>query len=320
MIIGLSGKKQSGKDTTGKIINILANSPHLNNVGVLEYLRKNVLTETNWQIKKFADKLKDIVCLLIGCTREQLEDETFKNTVLGDEWTKYSVQEFFYKKYFNSYEEAESYIESREINVSSFKDQRPMGVQMTPRLMMQLMGTECGRDIIHPNIWVNSAMSDYKPTFVPNDKYWRIGYGWALVGTREFIEVPQEDLEPLYPNWIFTDMRFPNESNAVDVKDGITIRVERPWFYTLLEDGRHEFSDQEDRQGKVYRINAKYTKKQAEKIVIADVREIKHISETALDDALFDYTIVNNGTVEDLINKVREILIKEKIIDEQKGN
>ena len=33
---------------------------------------------TNSEIKKFADKLKDIVCLLIGCTREQLEDQEFK--------------------------------------------------------------------------------------------------------------------------------------------------------------------------------------------------------------------------------------------------
>ena len=283
MIIGLSGKKQSGKDTTGKIINILANSPHLNNVGVLEYLRKNVLTDTDWQIKKFADKLKDIVCLLIGCTREQLEDETFKNTPLESWGEIYHVcldtveSEILYT-FTTSKEAAEM---ATEIDLDfDFVDLTYVKSEiMTPRLMMQFMGTECGRNILHPNIWVNSAMSDYKPTYVPNDKYWRIGYGWALVGTRDFVEVPQEDLEPLYPNWVFTDMRFPNELESVK-KKGIVIRVERD----------------------------------------TDGPEDNHISETALDDAIFDYKIHNQGTMDDLINRVREILIKENIIDEQKGN
>ena len=39
-----------------------------------------------------------------------------------------------------------------------------------------------------------------------------------------------------------------------------------------------------------------------------------HPSETALDNHPFDYTIDNNGTIEELIEKVREILIKEKLI------
>ena len=33
-----------------------------------------------------------------------------------------------------------------------------------------------------------------------------------------------------------------------------------------------------------------------------------------LDDATFDYVIYNNGTIEELVNKVKEILIDEKII------
>ena len=41
---------------------------------------------------------------------------------------------------------------------------------------------------------------------------------------------------------------------------------------------------------------------------------IKIESETVLDNAEFDYVIQNDGTIEELINKVREILIKEKIL------
>ena len=33
---------------------------------------------------------------------------------------------------------------------------------LTPRKILQLLGTECGREIIHPNIWVNALFTDYK--------------------------------------------------------------------------------------------------------------------------------------------------------------
>ena len=45
----------------------------------------------NWKIVKFADKLKDIVCLLIGCTRQQLECREFKEKELGEEWGVWKV-------------------------------------------------------------------------------------------------------------------------------------------------------------------------------------------------------------------------------------
>jgi hypothetical protein len=41
------------------------------------------------EIKKFADKLKDMVCVLLSCTREKLEDREFKNTPLGEHWRKW---------------------------------------------------------------------------------------------------------------------------------------------------------------------------------------------------------------------------------------
>jgi hypothetical protein len=39
-----------------------------------------------------------------------------------------------------------------------------------------------------------------------------------------------------------------------------------------------------------------------------------HPSETALDNATFDYEIINDGEIVDLIEKVKTILIKENII------
>lgn len=82
-IIGVSGRKQSGKDTIGKIINILVSSPQLNNEGVATFLRKDI-GQSHFVVKKFADKLKDIVCILLNCTREQLEDESIKSLSLQE--------------------------------------------------------------------------------------------------------------------------------------------------------------------------------------------------------------------------------------------
>ena len=426
MLISVSGKINSGKDTVGRIIQLFfAKYSEEDIIDILEkkhsiYEILPFIDETNWQIKKFADKLKDIVCVLLGCTREQLEDRGFKERELGEEWNKYTIEysinspyidswsdeegvhnystlEYdskYFKETFLNIEEAtariielarqyqdkeeilhlkdiykrevpiesmdqiydtfeseedfrekqslfygdyEDYIESckyygflpsnfeveesdsykkyreEEINLirnkygfkdygldsplpdelvdnkefetednmlydsivkkgiideiskkylagkfpcidtdhSGLEEDYVTKINLTPRLLLQLLGTKCGRNIIHPNIWVNSLM-------------------------REYFCV-QSDLAPNgidCPNWIITDMRFLNEMEAVKKRGGITIRVNRN-----LEESKNQ-----------------------------------HESETELDSAEFDYVIDNNGTIEELIEKVRQILIKEKLI------
>ena len=81
MIIGISGKKTVGKDLVGKIIQYLTSK---SNVYPFD-LKLDYSYRSNWQIKKFADPLKDIICILIGCNRDQLENESFKSKELGEE-------------------------------------------------------------------------------------------------------------------------------------------------------------------------------------------------------------------------------------------
>ena len=85
MIISFSGKIGSGKDLSGNICKILLQSPHLNNEGVETFLNKKLYeSDGSWEIRKWADKLKDIVCILLGCTREQLEDQRIKSLTLQE--------------------------------------------------------------------------------------------------------------------------------------------------------------------------------------------------------------------------------------------
>lgn len=280
MIIAISGKIGSGKDTVGKIIQYLVDKNVHNEQmqgfpdteeDFKVYLDDVVEEDKLWQIKKFADTLKDIVCLLIGCTREQLEDQKFKETELSEEWWYWKVySDIIQDKYkLIPYKGEEGFYNRK----STYKGHAL--IKLTPRLLLQLIGTECGRNIIHPNIWVNSLFSKYK------------------LPINTTITIGEENKH--YPNWIITDVRFPNELEAVKSRIGISIRVRRPNTITT-DDTVNAF-------GLALMAKAK-----------AEQTGAFHPSETALDDATFDYEIDNNGTIEELIEKVKSILIKEKII------
>ena len=139
---------------------------------------------------------------------------------------------------------------------------------MTVRTFLQKLGTEAMREGLHTNVWVNALFADYKDVYIGD---------WGQ-GNHMYEK----------PKWIITDMRFPNELEAIVERKGITIRVVRGCS-ECGGIGYHKMS----------------CSKQYEK---------QHPSETALDDAEFDYEIINDGTIEDLVEKVREILIKENII------
>ena len=241
-LIGISGKAGAGKDLVGVIIQYLVHTTGIINMEYWEEFKNkstfNQIVFSQYVIKKFADKLKTIVCLLIGCTREQLEDREFKETSLGVEWRvfKHTLDN--------------SILSPQEMSIqhalhNGVRDCFYEEINLTPRLLLQKIGTDLFRNQLHPNTWVNASFANY-----------------------------------LNNAWIFTDVRFPNELEAIKKRKGITIRVNRG----LVE-----------RTGKM-------------------IQGPEHISETALDDAKFDYVIENNGTIEELIEQVKKILIKEKII------
>ena len=133
-LISVSGKKGSGKNLVAAIITDLN------------------YDQAPWEVKSFADKLKYITCSLIGCTREQLEDREFKEKELGEEW--------WYVKLDNKLISVQEYIDYIKGTTYSFNEKDI--IKLTPRKLLQLLGTECGRNIIHPNLWVLTLMQDYK--------------------------------------------------------------------------------------------------------------------------------------------------------------
>ncbi len=131
-LVAISGKLRSGKDTVGKIVQILTTFPKMSTERVVEHLHKD-LANSEYKIKKFADKLKDIVCILIGCTREQLEDSEFKEIELGEEWWYYT-NTLFYREG----KKLIPYLEADEVIHSSTEWYL---IKLTPRMILQLLGT-----------------------------------------------------------------------------------------------------------------------------------------------------------------------------------
>lgn len=264
-IISISGKIGSGKSTIANIVQYLTSDLYrIDKFTFQEFVNYGKENKsTTWQNKMFADKIKDIVCILLGCTRLELEDREFKEKELGEEWWYYKPSDTLYP-----YLEFKEF-ENENCGIAIFKEDL---IKLTPRLLMQLIGTECGRNIIHPNIWVLSLFNGY-------------------IGEKSWLNTKlTEHPEVIYPNWVISDLRFPNELKAVKDRKGITIRVNRDIneikdIVFTLKDGSTE-----------------------------SVKIIEHESEIALDNAEFDYLINNNGTIEDLIEVVKQILIKEHII------
>jgi hypothetical protein len=114
-----------------------------------------------------------------------------------------------------------------------------LGRSFRPRDALTLIGTEFGRDLIHPNIWIKTLIDRYK--------------------------IRQN------ANLVITDLRFENEFVEIKKLNAITIRINRN-----------------------------------------NIPKSEHISETALDqkdsEGEFDYYIQNDGSIEELKEKIKDII------------
>lgn len=92
----------------------------------------------------------------------------------------------------NGFEEVERMLEGdlKEVSIP--------GLDVTPRTLMQTLGTEWGRQMVHPNVWAASTL--------------RRAQELVHAGGRVVID----------------DMRFPNEQRLVEQHQGMTCCVWRP--------------------------------------------------------------------------------------------
>ena len=170
----------------------------------------------------FAKPLKDACSIMFGWPREMLEGDT----EVSRKWR----------------EEPDSFWSEK------------FGYSFTPRLALQLMGTEAGRNVFHQDVWVISLLNRAKGKDV-----------------------------------VVTDVRFKNEINYIQQNGGVIVRVRRgeePDWYWLAEDAAAGFSS----------------------AIMGMKDKGIHQSEWDWVGSEFNYTIDNDGTVNELGNKVKELL------------
>lgn len=310
-IISFSGRKRSGKDTAGIIAQTLLSFPKADNATVLKYLI-SPMDNPEWVIKKWAGKLKEITTILTGIS--DLEHEENKRKVI---FSFYRITNGFTGKVYDKedHEEALSLYKSlkttylkKHSNDEVAENITIVEYNITPRFVLQYLGTEIGRGL-YSELWIKSLLRDYKPKgyyryegkdqahieILNGDTYFKnfhtdtkeniIDYLKKNIKFTDFTSEEERDslintwfdtyTVEAGSKWIITDTRFPNEAKAVLSLNGINIRIIR------------------------------------EATEIVDFHE----SETALDNYTnFNYVINNDGSIESLIECVRTILKKEKLI------
>ena len=302
MIISLSGKKQSGKDTIADIIKSLIyckiDGIELSEEN-FESIRHCIIH--NYKVKKFAGKLKEVAAIMLGCKPSDFESEEFKNSTLSEEWWYYKTT---YKDMSGNLQSEiiAPYLEEyrTEIQNDLFSlSKNYVLVRMTPRIFLQKFATDAVRTNLHPCSWINSTLADYN--------------------SKEF--------------WVITDTRFENEVNAIRYKEPkfLNIRVDRwqtfeQWckqyegFVTFIKNPEGLLSDNKISSNDFltqFLLSNSFQdcfKANRETIDIL-IDNLDHESETQLDGyGNFDYLIRNEGSIGDLIDKVRNIMIDKKIL------
>lgn len=282
MLIGINGKISSGKDTVGKIIKALLFEQEYNQekrikLSIAQMIQGDLYLHQGWEIKKFAAKLKQCASLLTGIPVEDFGKQEVKDIVLGKEWTV-----------------------DRGPNImkgpkGEFAEYERFSSPLTVRELLQRLGTEGVRNGVHTNAWVNALFADYK---------YNLTYDTLVGAVRNMIHKEDNKVSDTYPNWIITDMRFPNEFDAVKQRNGITIRIVRyPKEVATTKVFKYAprtetFDPENPKHMNLYRGECLKM----------------HLSEIALDEHTFDYEILNNGSIDDLILKVKHILVQTKII------
>lgn len=201
MLIGISGYIGSGKDTVAKMVQYLVYNegrrkqgfaPMTYDVYCNSLPGQRDAQWADWQIKKFAAKLKQMCSLLTGIPVEDFEKQSVKDSLLGPEW--------------------ETFISLNEV-VEAGTGRRPLKV----RELLQRFGTEAVRDKVHQNAWVNALFADYKKRLPACSG--QPDFDWSIL---------PKDEDYIYPNWVISDTRFPNEAQAIKDHGGIVVRVNRP--------------------------------------------------------------------------------------------
>lgn len=287
-LFALSGRIGSGKDTAAEMLQYILDNP---NSEYGDFCLKNPLEFYSYEYRKFADKLKDAICLLFGCTRKEIEDRTFKEQSMQD-WFRFRVidKKSKNKFYFSTKEqiELEKNIGGKLFGLNLTE---PTLEPLTIRKMMQMLGTDFGRNQIVSDFWAKVLFVDYKPKEV-------IG-GFKRNVKNHIGQVIDFETEVEYPKWIITDLRYPNDEGVIINKNfGKTIGVIRKFGL--------RFPEYSHLENLLCPYDVPYILNNEDPELY---ESLTFESESIMGNYNWcDYVIENNGTLGDLFEEVKRIV------------
>lgn len=188
-----------------------------------------LVTHHGFKRVSFAASLKDAVAAVFGWDRELLEGTTKSSR----EWR----------------EEVDQWWSNR------------LGMEITPRWVLQYWGTDVLRNHFHNDVWVASV---------------------------------ENKLRQAKDNIVITDCRFENEVNAIKNAGGITVRVQRgekpEWYESAINYNKGPSN-----------VGWSIGKARLDKLKV-------HASEYSSVGLDYDHYIENDGTIDDLHNRVKSII------------
>ena len=317
-LIGISGKIGSGKDLIANIIqylicidkNILKD--HHKKFENFKICPVSNELQSGWKIKKFADAPKEILCILLGCTRSQLESQEFKNSDLPEYLCRYDVYRTPKSKI--PFRANISYDELQWLhNINKWEVKKTI---KTVRDLLIYMANDVFRDTIGQDIWVNTLFNQYKgvPATTIDQNLPIVLSRGSFCGVAEDTEVVHGRIGLLYPNWIITDVRYQNEADYIKNKGGILIRTNR-WVDELIPIEKVAEMSQKVGVYGIYIDGSETLIKEGDNLscftyFVTEKIHRDNISETHLDNYdKFDFVVDNNGfNINYLIEEIANIL------------
>lgn len=159
-IIGIAGKKNSGKDTVASMINYIF-AKGITAANYRDWLICRVSYDNNYKhrIAYFADALKDCLSIIYYIPRQYFDDREYKDNM----YYNLRTGEFIRKEKVTQRGDHYFVIDIETLNNSSIREQIETYDKLFPlitlRTLMQYFGTNLCREYLQSDIWIKATMA-----------------------------------------------------------------------------------------------------------------------------------------------------------------
>ena len=191
-IVGVKGRKGSGKDTVASMIHyiIAAGTTQASFDGWEEY-DKSLRDDLDVPTRHFADKIKDDLSFIFGINRECFDDSDYKD----NKYYHFKTKSFITANHLNDIIPEITLEDLKQNTLAKWIESYNNDCIIKLRTLMQYYGTELIRHNIGSQVWIDGLIQ----TAIKDKNY----YGYAVIA----------------------DVRYPNEANAIYNVGGKVIHV-----------------------------------------------------------------------------------------------